>query len=174
MTDDPIVLETERLRLRRISHDDVDVLLELFADPVATRYLHGVMSRTEVEEWVERTLSRYTEYGYGLWGVTPRNSGELVGYCGLIPQEDVDGRDETEIGYGLLPRFQGRGYATEAARGCRDWAFEYLRVPRVISLIAPENGPSRRVAERVGMHVEKEIERWERRILVYALEADPD
>jgi RimJ/RimL family protein N-acetyltransferase len=165
-----VILRTERLSLRKLAMADVDDLLLLFGDPESTRYLHGIKTRPEVEEWVGRSLARYEQDGLGLWAVVPNGADRLVGYCGLIPQADVDGRDEIEIGYGLLPASRGQGYATEAACGCRDLAFDTRGLKRVISLIAPKNLPSRRVAERVGMQVEKEVERWNLQILVYALE----
>ena len=82
---------------------------------------------------------------------------ELSGYCGLVRRE-IDGAKEIEVGYTLARSAQGRGIATEAARACMNYAFHELGENRVISLIRPENLPSRRVAERNGMTVEKETD----------------
>jgi [ribosomal protein S5]-alanine N-acetyltransferase len=84
-----------------------------------------------------------------------KETGQLIGDCGLVRQQ-VDGATETEIAYHLQRDHQGRGLATEAARACRDHGFLTLGLQRLISLIRPENVPSRRVAERNGMLVEKE------------------
>jgi len=84
-----------------------------------------------------------------------RRNNKLIGYCGFLHQQ-VDGRDETEIGYRLHPDYWGQGLATEAARAMRDHAFSDLKLSRVISLIHPDNLPSRRVAEKNGMRPEKE------------------
>jgi RimJ/RimL family protein N-acetyltransferase len=80
---------------------------------------------------------------------------KFAGDCGLVHQQ-VDGATEVEVGYALARNYQGQGLATEAARACLDYAFSDLGLQRVISLIRPENLPSRRVAERNGMSVEKE------------------
>ena len=85
-----------------------------------------------------------------------RESGELIGDCGLT-QQLVDGQKEIEIGYHLRRDHWGKGFATETATACRDYAFAHLQVDRVISLIRPENIPSRRVAERNGMTLWKEV-----------------
>ena len=79
----------------------------------------------------------------------------MIGYCGFFHQE-VDGTEEIEIGYRLDPDYWSGGLATEAARAVRDHAFRDLKLQRVISLIHPENAPSRRVAEKIGMKIEKE------------------
>jgi RimJ/RimL family protein N-acetyltransferase len=89
------------------------------------------------------------------FGVIFREAGRLVGYCGFFPQI-VDGIEELEIGYRIDPAYWGRGIATEAARAVRDHAFNNLHLRRVISLVHPDNIPSRRVAEKNGMTPEKE------------------
>ncbi len=84
-----------------------------------------------------------------------RGNNELIGYCGFLHQE-VDGRNEIEIGYRLHPDYWNRGLASEAAQAVRDHAFRDLDLPKVISLIHPDNVPSRRVAEKNGMKIERE------------------
>ena len=163
------VLETERLILRRMERSDVDNLLGIFSDPVAMRYYPSTKDRREAIGWIEWILGSYERDGIGLWVAVLKETGEFVGQCGLVVQE-VDGRREVEIGYLFLRRFWGRGLATEAARACRDYGFDRLGYDRLISLIGPDNLPSRRVAERVGLTLEKEIERRGMRMCVYAIE----
>ena len=105
-------------------------------------------------------------------GSVLKADGQLAGDCGLMRQK-VDGVTETEVGYHLARRFQGQGLATEAARACIDHAFSELGLLRVISLIRPENGPSRRVAERNGMSIEKEAIFAALPHLVYRLRSKP-
>ncbi len=167
------VLDTERLILRRMELSDVDNLLGIFSDPVAMRHYPGTKDRQETVGWIEWTLGSYERDGIGLWVAILKETGEFAGQCGLIVQE-VDGRREVEIGYLFLRRFWGRGLATEAARACRDYGFDRLGYERLISLIDPDNLPSRRVAERVGMTLEREIEKWGKRVCVYAIEKSPD
>jgi RimJ/RimL family protein N-acetyltransferase len=163
------VLETERLILRRMALSDVDNLLGIFSDPVAMRYYPGTRDRQETIGWIEWTLGNYERDGIGLWVAILKETGEFAGQCGLVVQE-VDGRREVEIGYLFLRRCWGRGLATEAARACRNHGFDRLGYDRLISLIRPDNLPSRRVAERVGMTLEQEIERRGMRMCVYAIE----
>ena len=163
------VLETERLILRRMELSDVDNLLGIFSDRVAMRYYPGTKDHQETIGWIEWTLESYERHGIGLWVAVFKETGEFAGQCGLIVQE-VDGRREVEIGYLFLRRFWGRGLATEAARACRDYGFDRLGYDRLISLIGPDNLPSRRVAGRVGLTLEREIEKWGKRVCVYAIE----
>jgi ribosomal-protein-alanine N-acetyltransferase len=144
------VFQTERLRAREMSLDDLDFIASLLADPEVMRFYPKVCSREESRGWIERQLARYAAHGHGLWLVLDRGTGEPVGQVGLLRQR-VDEREEPEVGYLLHRPFWGRGYATEAARATRDHAFRVLGHPRVISLIRPENVPSQRVARRLGM-----------------------
>ena len=154
--------------LRRLEMSDVDALMGIFSDPKAMRYYPGTKSRSEAEEWVAWNLDSYRERGFGLWGAILKDSGEFVGQCGLVAQE-VDGRGEIEIGYLFLRRFWARGLATEAARACRDYGFSTLGYDRLVSLIDPSNLASRRVADKVGMRLEKHTHKWGKRICVYAI-----
>jgi ribosomal-protein-alanine N-acetyltransferase len=162
------VLQTERMVLRRMEMADVDDLMGIFSDPMAMRYYPGTKNRQEAEEWVRRILGSYRDYGFGLWVAVLENSGEFAGQCGLTVQE-VEGKDEVEIGYLFLRKFWGRGLATEAARAARDHGFHTLGYERLVSLIDPGNLASRRVAERVGLTLEKKVWKWNKEICVYAI-----
>jgi ribosomal-protein-alanine N-acetyltransferase len=110
----------------------------------------------------------YRANGFGLWVAVLEDSGEFAGECGLTVQE-VEGKNEVEIGYLFPRRFWGRGLATEAARAARDHGFHTLGYERLVSLIDPGNLASRRVAEKVGLTMEREVEKWRKRICVYAI-----
>jgi ribosomal-protein-alanine N-acetyltransferase len=163
-----LVLETSRLELREFRPDDADAPARVLSDPETMRFYPAPYNRTGVEEWIVRNLRRYEEDGHGLWAMTLKSSGELIGDCGLTVQT-VDGTDEIEIGYHVRRDRWGQGLATEAARACRDHGFARLKVERLISLIRPENLASRRVAEKNGMTVWKEVERAGLPHLVYAI-----
>lgn len=169
----PTVIETDRLILREMTMDDVDNLLEIFGDPEAMRYYPSTKSRREAEGWVRWVTGSYAANGFGLWVALAKDSGRFAGQCGLMLQE-VDGVVEPEIGYLFLRRLWGRGLATEAAGACRDHAFGPLGMKRVISLPDPANLASRRVAEKVGMKLEREvwIERWHKTTCEYAINRD--
>lgn len=149
------ILETERLILRTLTIEDVDDMARTFCDAENMRFFPKVFERGDVVAWIERMLRRYESDGIGMWAVVRKDTGEVIGDCGLAMQ-NIDGVAETEIGYHFARAHQHRGYATEAARGCRDYGLHVLGRTRLISLIRPENIPSRRVAERNGMSVEKE------------------
>jgi RimJ/RimL family protein N-acetyltransferase len=149
------VLETERLRLRELTLDDVDDLHEALGDPHSMRFYPHPFTRDEVVGWVEWARRSYVEHGHGLWGVVLKESGELVGDCGLVVQ-NLDGDRMVEVGYHVKPSHQRRGLATEAAMVCRDHAFEAVGVDRLIALVRVENAPSAGVARNVGMTVWRE------------------
>jgi ribosomal-protein-alanine N-acetyltransferase len=150
------ILETERLLLREFVPDDIDALAAVISDPETMRFYPEPRDRAGVESWIERNRGRYRDDGHGLWAMVLKSSGEVVGDCGLTRQT-VDGVDEIEIGYHVRRDLWGRGLAPEAAAACRDYGFERLGAKQLISLIRPENLPSRRVAEKVGLSLWKEV-----------------
>jgi [ribosomal protein S5]-alanine N-acetyltransferase len=162
------LMETDRMTLRQMTPGDVEHLLGIFSDPEAMRFYPGTKDRAETEGWIGWNLESYQKHGFGLWIAELRTTGEFVGQCGLVRQE-VDGQPEVEIGYLFLRRVWGQGLATEAARASRDYAFDRLGYRRLISLIHPENRASQRVAEKVGMTLEKQVVKWERQLCVYAM-----
>ena len=162
------ILATPRLILSEFRPGDVNALALILSDAETMRFYPAPFDRSGVEEWISRNLRRYREQGHGLWAMILKSSGELVGDCGLTVQ-DVEGANEIEIGYHVRRDLWGQGLATEAARACRDLGFERLPVERLISLIRPENLASRRVAEKNGMTVWKEVMRQNLPHLVYAI-----
>jgi ribosomal-protein-alanine N-acetyltransferase len=146
------VIRSERLRLRRLEPGDFDELYAMFQDPLVMRYYPALKGHAETQAWLDRVFDAYEKYGYGLFAVERESDGAFLGQCGLM-QQVVDGETLTEIGYLFKSKHWHRGYAAESAIRCRDYGFDVLRLPTVISLIRPENGPSRAVAERAGMVV---------------------
>jgi [ribosomal protein S5]-alanine N-acetyltransferase len=168
VTKPPQILETPRLILREFCADDVDALESVLSDPETMRFYPAPLDRAGVEEWIARDLRRYTKDDHGLWAMILKANGELIGDCGLTVQP-VDGTDEIEIGYHVRRDHWGQGLATEAARACRDYGFAHLPVAHIISLIRPENIPSRRVAEKNGMAIWKQVMRKGIPHLVYSI-----
>jgi RimJ/RimL family protein N-acetyltransferase len=169
-----VIAETERLVLRELTHDDLDAYAALNADEEVTRYLGSGRTRTRTETLAEidYVLRMYAEHGYGLWATVLKDDGAFIGRCGLLNWH-LDGRDEVEVAYGLARAYWGRGYATEAARAVREWAFAHLDAPRLISLVVPENEASKNVARKNGMRLEGESSLRGIRVEVYALEKLP-
>ncbi len=150
------VLETERLRLRHLRPEDVSAMHAYFGDAETMKYYPAPYTRDFIRQGIEKNIERYAKYGYGLFGVELKESGELIGDCGLVWQ-DLPSGPELEVGYHFNRAHQGYGYATEAAKACIDYAFAKAGVDHVISLIRPENGPSRRVAERNGLKIIRQV-----------------
>lgn len=163
------ILQTPRLLLREFAPEDADALALVLSDPETMRYYPSPFDRAGVEQWIERNRHRYRDDGVGLWAMELTKTGEMIGDCGVIVQQ-VEGERLYEIGYHLRRDFWGQGLATEAAIACRDWAFAHLKTDHLISLIRPENLPSRRVAERNGMSVWKEVNWRELPHCVYSIE----
>jgi ribosomal-protein-alanine N-acetyltransferase len=166
-----LVLQTERLALRRFRRDDVDAIFAIIGDDVAMQYYPKTFNRSDAVQWIERNLRRYREYGYGLFAVTLKGRNDLIGDCGIIKQ-DIEGETRLEVGYHFRRDQWGRGYATEAARACMGLAFHAFGTDKVISLIRPENVPSRRVAERNGMQLERQVTHYGLPHLVYAMKRE--
>ncbi len=162
------ILETGRLILREFHPEDVDALSLILSDPEAMRFYVKPFDRHGTEEWITRNRQRYTKDGHGLWAMLLKAGDELIGDCGLVVQE-VDGANEIEVAYHVRRDHWGQGFATEAARACRDYGFAHLGVSRLVSIIRPENIPSRRVAEKNGMMIWKEVTRVNFPHLVYGI-----
>jgi RimJ/RimL family protein N-acetyltransferase len=162
------MIDTARLTLRLMTRDDIDDMLVIFSDPrVMASFGVPPFDRTRVERWVSGNLAHQEKFGYGNFAVVHRSDGCLIGDCGL-EHMDVHGRSEVEIGYDFRSDYWGRGFATEAASAVRDFAFGALGLDRVISTIRPENVASRRVAEKIGMVLERETPREDRIYEVWA------
>jgi RimJ/RimL family protein N-acetyltransferase len=162
------VIETERLILRMFRESDTDAYAEMVADPEVMRFLGGGKPASREEAWrnMAMIVGHWHLRGYGMWAVEEKAGGEMVGRVGCWKPEGWPG---LEVGWTLRRRFWGRGYATEAARASIDYAFTTLGQTRVISLIAPENVNSIRVAERLG---EKPVGEWEvfgTKVIIYAV-----
>jgi len=128
-------------------------------DPRVMRYYPAVYDRAHAGRVLESIRSAYERLGYSLLALERTSDGAFVGQVGLLHWDDVDARPDVEVAYMLLPEYWGAGYATEAARACRDWAFAHLAVDRVVSFIVTENRPSIAVARRNGMKRLKRLER---------------
>ncbi len=154
------VLETERLGLRLPTLDDAELVAEMLIDPAVMQFLGGeVVPREHVPEVLAKWLRRWDEDGIGPFVIERRSDGRFVGRAGLLVWDtrrwthstlaEAGGHAQPELGWALARVHWGVGYATEAARAVRDWARDERQIGRLISLIAPDNIASQRVAERL-------------------------
>jgi RimJ/RimL family protein N-acetyltransferase len=143
-------LETERLRLRFFTHDDLPVMFALNTDPDVIKYADTpAKDIDEARQLLEEgPLYDYQIYGYGRFAVELKETGKVIGFCGIkyLPEIDLP-----EVGYRFLKEFWGKGIATEAAKACVEFAKNDLKVDKLVALIIPENIGSIKVAEKLGM-----------------------
>lgn len=144
------ILETPRLYLRRMTPADLPALRKILQDGEVMYAYNGAFNEAETLNWLERQLARYQKYGFGLWAVVLKETNEMIGQCGLTMQPWKE-EEVLEIGYLFQKEHWHRGYATEAARACAQYAFEVLGAEEVCSIIRDNNLPSQRVALRNGM-----------------------
>lgn len=145
-----MILETKRLVLREMTGKDFPALCKILRDPQVMYAYEHAFSESEAREWLDRQTARYANDGFGLWAAVLRETGEMIGQCGITWQ-DWNERRVPEIGYLFQKAFWHQGYATEAAVGCREYAFSTLGMDEVFSIIRDNNLPSQGVARRNGM-----------------------
>lgn len=140
---------TERLRFREMVADDLEIMAAMLGDADVMAFYPAPKSRDESAGWIARMQQRYARDGHGLW-IIETHAGEFVGECGITWQSynDIPVR---EVGYHVLPRFQRRGYATEAAHACVEVVRRQFAPTLLTAIIHPDNIASRRVAEHLGM-----------------------
>ncbi|MDF0716022.1 GNAT family N-acetyltransferase [Muricauda sp. 334s03] len=147
---------SERLVFRRLKPSDFDDWLPFYHNPKSTQFWEGLPSDPIVacRTQFDRVFERYENDLGGMNALVSKASGELVGICGLLVQT-VDDMQELEIGYSVLPEFWLQGYAFEAAKKCKEYAFENNFANSLISIIHVDNVPSQKVALKNGMHLDK-------------------
>ncbi len=154
-----VIFETNRLRLRHLVMDDLNNLFALYSDTEIRRYFpEGVLNLDDTREELEWHMNGHPRHPeLGLWATIHKETGKFIGRCGLLPWE-IDGKLEVEIAYLLDKSFWHQGLATEAAQGIFKYGFEKLNLSRLICLIDPDNIASQRVAERIGMTLERRVD----------------
>ena len=150
------VLETERLLMRQLEQRDFADLAEILQDPQVMYAYEHHFTDADVQAWLRRQQARYAAYGFGLWALIDKRTGQMVGQAGLTWQP-CEGEQVLEIGYLLKRRFWHMGYAQEAAAACVRHAITQLGAQKVCSIIKTDNIPSIRVAQAIGMTKEKEF-----------------
>lgn len=148
-------LETDRLFLRPLTLSDLDALSAVLGDPENMQHYPYQFDEARVRDWIERNRMRYQRYGFGLWAVCLKDSGELIGDCGLTLQ-NIAGEMLPEIGYHIRRDLQKQGYAKEAAAAVRDWAFQNTSYPALYSCCKYTNVASIKTAETIGMTFARE------------------
>lgn len=150
-------LESARLRLRPFTLDDAEFVCEMLNDPDFIAHIgdRGVRQHTEAIEYLRKgPLAMYARHGVGLLAVESKEHGEVVGMCGLLRRDELDAHD---VGYSILPRFRGQGFALEAASASLAFGRDELGLKRITAIVSSANAKSIRVVERLGMSFERTL-----------------
>src|SRR5262245_36461555 len=164
------ILETNRLLLRRQVIEDLDELWALYCNPEITKYIPDApRTREEAKEELEWHMNGHPKYpDLGLWATIYKEAGKFIGRCGLLPWT-IEGQQEVEVAYTIAQEYWGHGLGTEAAQAILQYGFIQLNISRLICLIDPENIASQRVAEKIGMTLEKRSDFEDLPTLIYSI-----
>jgi RimJ/RimL family protein N-acetyltransferase len=149
------ILETERTILRKVTESDADFVLDLLNQPSFIKYIadRNVRTLEQSREYIEsRFTASYEKFGFGMWAVVSKESGEIMGVCGFVRRE---GLPEADIGFAFLPQFEGKGYAFEAASAIMRYGRDVLKLPRVLAITSMDNTRSQRLLEKIGLKYER-------------------
>jgi len=149
------MIETERLILREYTWEDYDALYEILSDEETMQHYPAPYDEEKTRHWIEWNLENYKKYGFGLWAVVLKETGEFIGDCGISLQK-IDGEMLPEVGYHIHKKYWRRGYGSEAARAARDWVFRNTDYDAVYSYMKYTNVGSQRTALANGMKKVKE------------------
>ncbi len=153
----PIILETERLILRQLTLEDADFMLELMNEPGFIKFVadRGLRTTADAANYLrEKILPSYAQFGFGFYRLELRESGTPIGICGLIKRETLDSVD---LGYSVIERFSGKGYAFEAATAVMDYGLTGLGLPEIVGVTAPDNRVSIRLLEKLGLKYQRTV-----------------
>ncbi len=157
VSEDAWLIETERLRLRAVTVDDSQLMLSVWNDPEFIRHVadRGIKSEEAARDAIRDGAAKlFEDYGYGPYCMQIRESGEMIGICGLFKRENLEYPD---LGFAVLPDFRARGYLFEAARAVIEYARDSLGVTTLTAITSPNNTPSRNAIEKLGMTLKGDI-----------------
>lgn len=153
-----IVIETERLILRKFTLEDAPFLLELVNTPAWLQFIgdRNVHTVEEAENYLRNgNLKSYTEHGFGFYLVAIKESNEAIGMCGLVKRDSLE---DIDIGFAFLPNSIGKGYGYEAASATLDYALNVLKLGRIVAIVDPQNASSIALIKKIGLKYEKMVQ----------------
>lgn len=150
-----MILETPRLVIREITHEDFEAWHAILSDAETMAHYPAPFTEEKTRSWIEWSLRNYKEHGFGLWAVVLKETGEFIGDCGITLQK-IDGEMLPEVGYHISKAHQRRGYASEAASACIRYAFEHFDFSAIYSYMKYTNVASYNTALKCGLSFVKE------------------
>ncbi len=154
-----IILETQRTYLRQICLEDFNEIFAILGDQDVMYAWEHAFSATDVRSWMNENILRYNRDGYSYWAVILKNTEKMIGLCGIF-KEEADRQAYVGLGYIFHKAFWGQGFAFECANACKNFAFHSLQIPLLTAQIRPDNTPSQKIAEKLGMAVIKHFDRF--------------
>ena len=151
------VISTDRLLINRITLDDAGFILKLINDKDWIKNIgdKGIRTIEETEEYIRtRFLKAYDEVGFGFYSLILKSDQQIIGIAGLVDREGID---HIDIGYGMLPEFRGKGYAFEATKAIYDYAYEELKLKKIVAIVNPDNTSSIKLLSKLGLEFERMI-----------------
>ena len=151
------VISTDRLLINRITLDDAGFILKLMNDKDWIQNIgdRGIRTIEETEEYIRtRFLKAYDESGFGFYSLILKSDQQIIGIAGLVDREGID---HIDIGYGMLPEFRGKGYAFEATKAIYDYAYEELKLKKIVAIVNPDNTSSIKLLSKLGLEFERMI-----------------
>ena len=165
---DNMVIETKRLILREMNLDDFESLKLVISDPINMKYYENPYDDNGVLRWINWNLDNYKTYGFGLFAVILKETGQMIGDCGVTMQF-INRKIRPEIGYHIHLNYHNKGYATEAAIAVKKYIFDHTTFKELYTYTTKENLPSRRVAEKNGMTLVEEYQDGNESLVVYCI-----
>ena len=144
-----MILETDRLILREYVEEDFDALFEILSDTETMQHYPAPFDEDRTRNWINWNLDNYKKYGFGLWAVVLKETGEFIGDCGITIQ-DIDGEMLPEIGYHINKKYWRKGFAKEALQLLTDYAFSVLHLRHLVADLTEDNIDSQRLFQSVG------------------------
>jgi ribosomal-protein-alanine N-acetyltransferase len=165
------MLETERLIIRQFTPDDLDKLIELRSDDEVIKYLGGrrLQNPEAIAKRLDFYIDCYRRFGYGMCAMIWKESGEMFGWSGLQPLEDSG---DTEVGYGMIREFWGKGIGYECAHTWLRYGFETANLKSIVAVASPDNVGSWRIMEKLGMRREKTETHYGMECVFYRIERE--
>ncbi len=152
-----MLIETARLRLRHLTADDADFIVELLNEPAFIRNIgdRGVRTAEDARGYIAKgPVASYERHGFGLCAVELKDTGTPIGICGLLKRDTLE---HVDIGFAFLSGYWSKGYAVEAAAAALDYGRDRVGLPRVVAITVPHNEPSIRVLEKIGLRFERMV-----------------
>lgn len=167
------ILETGRLVFREFTEEDADKLFFLLSDSLVMKYCSGTIDMIGTKKWLEMVIELYKSCGYDYWAVYEKNTDIFLGQIGILKQE-IEGKEENCLAFMIGREYWNKGYATEGAIACIDYAFKVLKLEELIATVERENLQSIGVLKKIGMKYVREADYFNEKVDIYSIRKSPD